>query len=105
VALPALESAADGQAPAQVPPDAETAHLAGLSYEMGAFVAGLSVASCVVAVAIAERLKPLREFFLILFFFAVGAELDVRLNPWLLVPALAFGIVLHQPDALIEHIA
>ena len=42
---------------------AETAHILGLSYEMGAFVAGLSIASCKVATIIAEYLKPLREFF------------------------------------------
>ncbi len=70
---------------------AEIAHLLGLSYEMGAFVAGLSIASCKVALVIAERLKPLREFFLILFFFAVGAEMDLSLRATLLVPALLFG--------------
>ncbi|MHC4202181.1 MAG: cation:proton antiporter domain-containing protein [Planctomycetota bacterium] len=73
---------------------AEAAHTVGLSYELGAFVAGLSIASCQVALAIAEHLKPLREFFLILFFFAVGAELDLRLDLLLLVSAAAFGAVL-----------
>lgn len=72
---------------------AETAHVFGLSYEMGAFVAGLSIASCRIAVVIAEHLKPLREFFLILFFFAVGAKLDLRLTPRLLVSALIFGAI------------
>ncbi|MCK5804267.1 MAG: cation:proton antiporter [Lentisphaeria bacterium] len=73
---------------------AETAHIVGLSYEMGAFVAGISIASCEVALLIAERLKPLREFFLILFFFAVGSKLDFRLEPRLLLSAIAFGAVL-----------
>ena len=73
---------------------AETAHILGLSYEIGAFVAGLSIASCQVAVVIAEHLKPLREFFLILFFFAVGAELDLRLDPRLLYSAILFGAFL-----------
>jgi len=73
---------------------AEAAHKAGLSYEMGAFVAGLSIASCQVALLIAEHLKPLREFFLILFFFAVGAKLNLRLDPRLLLSAAAFGAVL-----------
>ena len=35
---------------------------------MGAFVSGLSIAACEVAQGIADHLKPLREFFLILFF-------------------------------------
>ena len=73
---------------------AEAAHILGLSYEMGAFVAGLSIASCQVAVVIAEHLKTLREFFLILFFFAVGAKLDLRLDPRLLLSAVIFGSIL-----------
>ena len=73
---------------------AETAHILGLSYELGAFVAGLSIASCKIAIAIAEHLKPLREFFLILFFFAVGAKLDLRLDSFLLLSAIAFGVIL-----------
>ncbi len=73
---------------------AETAHYLGLSYEMGAFVAGLSIASCTVALAIAEHLKPLREFFLILFFFAVGAELNLFLERRLLLSAIIFGAIL-----------
>lgn len=73
---------------------AEAAHLAGLSYEMGAFIAGLSIASCRIAYLIAEHLKPLREFFLILFFFTVGAELNFSLAPYLLISAIIFGILL-----------
>ena len=73
---------------------AETAHILGLSYEMGAFVAGLSIASCRIALVIAEHLKPLREFFLILFFFAVGAELDLRLDLRILLSAVIFGAIL-----------
>ena len=73
---------------------AETAHVLGLSYEMGAFVAGLSIASCQIALVIAEHLKPLREFFLILFFFAIGAELDFRLDPKLILAGFLFAAVL-----------
>lgn len=70
---------------------AETAHALGLSYELGAFVAGLSIASCIIAQVIAEHLKPLREFFLILFFFAVGAQLNLELELKLLIAAILFG--------------
>ncbi len=73
---------------------AECAHGLGLSYEIGAFAAGLSIASCRVAVVIAEHLKPLREFFLILFFFAVGAELDLNLPLPALLAAVGFGAAL-----------
>jgi Kef-type K+ transport system membrane component KefB len=73
---------------------AETAHLLGLSYEIGAFIAGLSIASSKVALVIAEHLKPLREFFLILFFFAVGSKLDFRFEPRLLLASLILGGIL-----------
>jgi len=73
---------------------AEAAHSAGLSYEMGAFVAGLSIASCRIALVIAEHLKPLREFFLILFFFALGAKIDFRMPLWIILAAVLFGTVL-----------
>lgn len=73
---------------------AELAHTLGLSYELGAFVAGLSIASCPVALVISEHLKPLREFFLVLFFFAVGAELNLNLDRQLLLGAVLFGVLL-----------
>jgi len=84
---------------------AGVAHLLGLSYEIGAFVAGLSIASCPVAIAIAEHLKPLREFFLILFFFAIGSRLDFRLDPRLLLAAVLFGALLVPFKAGIFHLA
>lgn len=80
---------------------AELAHAAGLSYEMGAFVAGISIASCPIALVIAEHLKPLREFFLILFFFAVGARLDLGVDPKLLVGGVVLGAVLVPLKAII----
>lgn len=84
---------------------AEAAHLSGLSYELGAFVAGLSIAVCKSAVEIADHLKPLREFFLILFFFAVGAKLNWQLDTSLMLSALAFGALLVPVKALIFRVA
>jgi len=73
---------------------AELAFVLGLSYELGAFIAGLSIGSCIAARAIAEHLKPLREFFLILFFFAVGAALNLNLDIRLILSAILFGAFL-----------
>ena len=84
---------------------AETARVFGLSYEMGAFIAGLSIASSQIALVIAEHLKPLREFFLILFFFAVGSRLDLHLNPRLLLAAIIFGAVLVPLKACVFRLA
>ncbi|MEN8177781.1 MAG: cation:proton antiporter [Pseudomonadota bacterium] len=69
----------------------EAAHALGLSYEMGAFIGGISVASSSVALVIAEHLKPLREFFLILFFFSIGAKLEIPIPAHILFSSLLLG--------------
>lgn len=55
------------------------AHFLGLSYEIGAFIAGISIASNPISLFIAQSLKPLRDFFLVLFFFTIGAAFDVTI--------------------------
>jgi Kef-type K+ transport system membrane component KefB len=57
---------------------AELARVLHLSVEMGAFVAGVGLATSSLAIYIAESLKPVRDFFLVLFFFSVGASVDIR---------------------------
>ena len=57
---------------------AELARVLHLSVEMGAFVAGVSLASSPISIYIAESLKPVRDFFLVLFFFSVGASIAIR---------------------------
>ena len=65
-----------------------------LSWEIGAFVAGVSLANSPIAQYITENLRPLRDFFLVLFFFAVGAAINpsLLLDVWL--PTLVLAIVL-----------
>ncbi|MEE4278554.1 MAG: cation:proton antiporter [Halieaceae bacterium] len=70
---------------------AEAAQLLGLSAEIGAFVAGISIATSPIAQYIAINLKPLRDFFLILFFFAVGARFDLSILPTVWMPALCLA--------------
>lgn len=48
---------------------AELATVIGLSHEIGAFIAGICIATSPISLFIAESLKPLRDFFLILFSF------------------------------------
>ena len=71
----------------------------GLSYEMGAFVAGVALASSPIATHIAESLKPLRDFFLIMFFFSMGAGFAVDSLPAVVLPAvvLAAAILILKP--------
>ena len=78
---------------------ASAGHAAGLSLEIGAFIAGTSLATSPIAQYIAESLRPLRDFFLILFFFSVGAGLDIMVLAEVLVPTvlLAVAIVALKP--------
>ena len=73
---------------------ASIAELAGLSFAIGAFVAGVSLATSPIAQYIAENLRPLRDFFLVLFFFSVGAGLDVMLLMDVFFPTLLLALVL-----------
>lgn len=73
---------------------AQLAHSIGLSYEMGAFIAGITVASSPISLFIAESLKPLRDFFLVLFFFALGASLNLDIAVQVLLPAVVLGVVM-----------
>jgi Kef-type K+ transport system membrane component KefB len=73
---------------------AEVAELTGLSREIGAFVAGISLATSPIAQYIALNLKPLRDFFLILFFFSLGGGFNLALIPEILIPALLLASVM-----------
>lgn len=77
----------------------EAAYQLGLSHEIGAFIAGVSLATSPVAQFIALSLKPLRDFFLVLFFFALGAGLNLSLLQTAIVPALilAAGVLVLKP--------
>jgi Kef-type K+ transport system membrane component KefB len=52
------------------------AHVFGVSYDIGAFIAGVGLASSDISQYIADQLRPLRDFFLIIFFFAIGAGIN-----------------------------
>ena len=73
---------------------AHAAHLIGLSLEIGGFIAGVSLATSPIAQYIAENLKPLRDFFLVLFFFSVGAGLNTVLLMELWLPTLVLAVVI-----------
>jgi len=78
---------------------AEAAKLGGLSAEMGAFIAGIALATSPISQYIATNLKPLRDFFLILFFFSVGASFNLDLIGLILLPALilTLAVLLLKP--------
>ncbi len=69
-------------------------HAVGLSYELGAFIGGIILASSPIAKFIANRLHPLRDFFLVMFFFALGAQLNLDVVPGVLLPAVGLAILM-----------
>ena len=73
---------------------ASLSHALYLSWEIGAFVAGVSLANSPIAQYITENLRPLRDFFLVLFFFSVGAAIDPSLMLHVWLPTLALAVVL-----------
>jgi len=82
---------------------AEDAALVGLSAEIGAFIAGVSVATSPIAQYIAISLKPLRDFFLVIFFFSVGAQFDLSTLPTVIWASITLALALLALKPLIYH--
>jgi Kef-type K+ transport system membrane component KefB len=82
---------------------AEIALLLGLSAEIGAFMAGVAVATSPIAQYIAVSLKPLRDFFLVIFFFAVGAQFNLATLPAVILPAVVIATALLTLKPVIYH--
>jgi Kef-type K+ transport system membrane component KefB len=72
---------------------AELSEALGLSPEIGAFIAGISVATEPISRFIAESLKPLRDFFLVVFFFSLGAAFDLSAMGQVLLPATVLAAI------------
>lgn len=65
----------------------------GLSYEIGAFIAGVAVATNPISRFIAESLRPIRDFFLVMFFFALGAGMNLHRVEAVLIPATVLAVL------------
>ena len=78
---------------------AQLADALGLSYEIGAFIAGVAIATNPISRFIADSLRPIRDFFLVMFFFALGAGLNMEAIGNVLIPAslLALLVLLVKP--------
>jgi glutathione-regulated potassium-efflux system ancillary protein KefC len=66
----------------------------GLFYETGAFFAGVILARQAVSRFLSEKFKPLRDFFLVLFFFSLGAQFDFLVMGDVLLPSLLLAGIL-----------
>ncbi len=71
----------------------------GLSVEVGGFLAGLSLASSSENFQISAKLRPLRDFFIILFFVGLGTNMMVGLTSSLVLPSIALTlfIIIFEP--------
>lgn len=73
---------------------AQAAHSLGLTHETGALIAGIAIATNPVSLYIADALRPIRDFFLVIFFFAIGAKVDLSLISDLLFPAVCLAAIM-----------
>ncbi|MFA6522217.1 MAG: cation:proton antiporter [Patescibacteria group bacterium] len=71
----------------------------GFSIEMGALLAGLSLAGSEFHREIAGKIKPLRDFFLIIFFIVLGAQLDFSKfeSTWMIIASLTTFVLFVKP--------
>lgn len=76
----------------------------GLSEDIGAFVAGVALASSPISLFIAESLKPLRDFFLVMFFFAVGATFNFGFAAQVVIPACILALLMLVLKPLFFHL-
>ena len=69
----------------------EGAELLSLSLEMGAFLAGMSLAQLPYSHEMRRRVEPLMNFFVAVFFVTLGVQMDLGSLGVIWVPALAFS--------------
>ncbi len=72
---------------------AEFATALGLSQEIGAFIAGVAIATSPICDFIADSLRPLRDFFLVIFFFSLGMSLNPEILMDVFYPALTLALL------------
>lgn len=74
-------------------------HWAGLSHEVGALFAGVSLAGLPYAGEMAAKLKPLRDFFIVIFFVTLGESFTLDSIRQNIIPAhiLAAIVILAKP--------
>ena len=63
----------------------------GFSIEIGAFLAGVSLASTPYSYDLGNKIKPLRDFFLVMFFVFLGTQMIFTTSA-LLIPAIVFSL-------------
>jgi len=67
--------------------------VAGFSHEVGALFAGVAIAGLPYATEIAAKLKPLRDFFIVIFFVTLGEVFTFGALKESLIPALVLSLI------------
>jgi len=79
-------------------------HFLGLSIEIGALVAGVTLSLTPYAQEVSSRLKPLRDFFITLFFIFLGSQMVLENVGQLIVPAIIYTFIIIVGNPLIVFI-
>ncbi len=74
---------------------------AGFSLEIGALIAGVTLASLPYAQEVASRLKILRDFFIVLFFISLGSHLELHSVSQIMPKALILSLIVLIANPLI----
>ena len=72
----------------------QLADFIGLTFEIGAFIAGVALAASPISRYIANYLRPIRDFFMVLFFVSVGAHFNMQSTAAVIVPAVAMAVAM-----------
>lgn len=80
------------------------AEMAGLTLEVGAIIAGLSLGSSPYQAEISSRIKPLRDFFIALFFIILGSEMKIGNLQASLWPGLILSLFILVGNPLILYL-
>ncbi|RJR23779.1 sodium:proton exchanger [Candidatus Microgenomates bacterium] len=67
-------------------------HRLGFSVEIGALIAGVALSLTPFAPEIGSRMKPLRDFFIVLFFILLGSQMVLQNFSQLLLPAVVLSL-------------
>ncbi len=76
----------------------------GLSLEVGAIISGIALSSSPYQLEIASRIRPLRDFFLVLFFIVLGSEMGLSNLGHIFLPAVVLSLFILIGNPLILYV-
>jgi len=83
---------------------ASVVHFLGFSIEIGAIAAGLSLGSSTFQTQIISRIKPLRDFFIVIFFVILGSQMNLGNFDEIIIPGLILSIFILIGNPLILYL-